>query len=176
MATPTHEGTSEPAASGGLPQFDPQWWPGQIFWFLVIFALVFLLMRHVFVPKIGGTIEARDGKIEGDIAQARTLKDQADAEAQTAAAETASARAASQKLAADARAKAQAEIAARLAEEEAKLNQTLEAAETRIFAARDQAMGHVRTIAADTAGAIVAKLTGKAASAAEISAAMAGKA
>jgi F-type H+-transporting ATPase subunit b len=176
MAGPTHEGTSEPAASGGLPQFDPQWWPGQIFWFLVIFTAVFLLMRYVFVPRIGGTIDARDDKIEGDIAEARALKDQADAEAQTAAAETATARAASQKLAADARAKAQAEIAARLAEEEAKLGQTIEAAEARIRAARDEAMGHVRTIASDTAGAIVARLTGKAASAAELNAAMAGKA
>jgi F-type H+-transporting ATPase subunit b len=176
MATPTHEGTTAPAAPSGLPQFDPQWWPGQIFWFLVIFAVVYLLMRYVFVPKIGGAIEARDGKIEGDIAQARALKDQADAEAATAAAETAQARAASQKLASDARDKAKAEIAARLADEEAKLNVTIEAAEARIRAARDQAMGNVAAIAADTAGAIVARLTGAPASAAEISAAMAGKA
>src|SRR5258706_882324 len=174
MAIPTHEGT--PPAASGLPQFDPQWWPGQIFWFLVIFTVVFLLMRYVFVPKIGGTIEARDGRIEGDIAEARALKERADAEARSAAAETAAARAASQKLAADARDKAKAELAARLAQEEAKLGESIEAAEARIRAARDQAMGNVRTIAAGTAGAIVARLTGKAASAAEMTAAMAGKA
>lgn len=176
MATPLHPGAAEPAAPSGLPQFDPQWWPGQIFWFLVVFAVVYLLMRYVFVPRIGGAIEARDGRIEGDIAQARALKDQADAEAATAAAETAAARAASQKLATEARDKAKAEIAARLAEEEAKLNVTLEAAEARIRAARDQAMANVATIASDTAGAIVSRLTGKAATAAELNSAMSGKA
>jgi len=93
MASPTQEGTTEPAQAGGLPQFDPQWWPGQIVWFLVIFAVVFFLMRLVFVPRIGGTIAARDAKIEGDIADARRLKTEADAQAQAAAAETAQARA-----------------------------------------------------------------------------------
>ena len=39
------------AASSGLPQFDFAWWPGQIVWFLVLFAIVFLLMRLVFVPR-----------------------------------------------------------------------------------------------------------------------------
>lgn len=176
MATPTHEGSAEPASAGGLPQFDPQWWPGQIFWFLVTFLFIFLMMRFVFVPKIGGAIEERDGKIDGDIAEARRLKDEADAKASAAAAETAKARAAAQKLAADARAAAGAEVAAKLAAEEAKLNEQTQAAEQRIRAARDSAMGNVKTIATDTAGAIVSKLTGQAASKAEIDAALAGRA
>lgn len=175
MATTTHEG-SAPAGSGGLPQFDPQWWPGQIVWFLAIFLFVLLMMRFVFVPKIGGAIEERDGKIDGDIAQARALRDQADAEAQAATVEAAKGRAAAQKLAQDARAAAHAEVAAALAVEEAKLNESTEAAEQRIRVARDAAMGNVRSIASDTAGAIVAKLTGKAASGSEIDAALAGRA
>jgi F-type H+-transporting ATPase subunit b len=176
MATPTQEGTAEPAAAGGLPQFDPQWWPGQIFWFLVVFLFVFLMMRFFFVPKIGGAIEERDGKIDGDIAAARRLKDEADAQAQAAAAETAKARAGAQKLASDARAAAQAEVAGKLAAEEAKLNEQTQAAEQRIRAARDTAMGNVKAIATDTAGAIVAKLTGQAASKGEIDAALVGRA
>ncbi|MGA0602378.1 hypothetical protein ACO2Q3_16840 [Caulobacter sp. KR2-114] len=176
MASPTQEGTTEPAQSGGLPQFDPHWWPGQIAWFSVIFLVVFLLMRGLFVPRIGGTIEARDAKIEGDIADARRLKAEADAQAAAAAAETAQARAQAQKLASDARAQAKADISASLAAEEAKLAETTEAAEARIRAARDEAMGNVRSIAADTAGAIVAKLTGQAASDAEIQSALAAKA
>ena len=176
MATPTHEGTAAPADAGGLPQFDPQWWPGQIFWFLAVFLFVFLMMKIFVVPKIGGAIEARDGKIDGDIAQARKLKDEADAQAVAAAADTAKARAASQKLATDARAAAQADVAAKLAAEEEKLNESTQAAEQRIRAARDTAMGNVKTIAADTAGVIVAKLTGQAASKGEIDAALAGRA
>jgi F-type H+-transporting ATPase subunit b len=172
MATETQEGTTAPqAASGGLPQFDFQWWPGQIAWFLVIFAMVLLFVRLFVHPRVGGTIEARDGKISGDIADARRLKDEAEAQAAEAAAQAAQARAAAQRVAAEARAKAQAEVTARLAEEEAKLAQQGAEAEARISKARDAAMANVAGIAADAAGAIVGKLTGRAATAAELSAA-----
>lgn len=173
MASPTQEGTTTPAQAGGLPQFDPQWWPGQIVWFLAIFLVVFLLMRSVFVPRIGGTIAARDAKIEGDIADARRLKVEADVQAQAAAAQTAQARAQAQKLAADARAEAKADISASLSAEEAKLAETTDAAEVRIRAARDEAMGNVRAIALDAAGAIVAKLTGQGPTPGEVEAALA---
>ena len=144
--TPIHaaaatEAAGHAAASGGLPQFDFQWWPGQIVWVLLVFLVLFIYMRAFAVPKLGGAIAARDAKIEGDLADARALKDQADVTAAEAADERAQARAAAQKLAGDARA-----------------------------AARDQAMTNVASIAQETAAAIVAKLTGKTASAAELSA------
>jgi F-type H+-transporting ATPase subunit b len=164
-----------PADAGGLPQFDPQWWPGQIFWFLVIFAVVFFLMRQVFVPRIGGTITAREERIEGDIAEARRLKDEAAAQAMAAGVERDQARASAQKLAAAAREAAKAEIAAALAAQDADLAATTAEAETRIRAARDQAMGNVRTIAAEAAGAIVTRLTGLDASPDEIEAALVGR-
>jgi len=167
-AAPAHEG-----GSGGLPQFDLAAWPGQMAWFLIFFAIVFVLMVRVFVPRIGGTIAEREGKISGDIAEARRLKDEADAQAAQAEAEAAQARAAAAKLASDARAKAQAEIAAALAQEEAKLAEAGAAAEARINAAREAAMGHVGEIAQDTAAAIVEKLTGRAVSPAELAAARA---
>jgi F-type H+-transporting ATPase subunit b len=171
MATETQQGTEAPAASGGLPQFDFQWWPGQILWFLAIFAFVLLFVRLFVSPRVGGTIEARDGKISGDIADARRLKDEAEAQVAAAAAETAQARAAAQRVAADARAKAQAEVAARLAEEEAKLAEQGAVAEARIAKARDAAMANVAGIASDAAGAIVGKLTGRTATSAELTAA-----
>ena len=159
---------------GGLPQFDFAQWPGQILWFLIIFFGLMLFVRFFAAPKVGGTIEAREGKIAGDIAEARRLKDEADAQAQAAAAEAAQARAAAQKVGAEARAKAQAEIAARLAEEEAKLAATGAEAEARIAKAREAAMSNVAGIASDTAKTIVEKLTGQAATAAELSAAAKG--
>ena len=160
----------EQEAGGGLPQFNTDYWPGQVLWFLIIFGVLLFLMRTVFVPKIGGAIEGREDKIGGDIAEARRLKSEAEAQAEDAAANTAQARSAAQRVALDARAKAQAEAAARMAQEEAKLAETTAAAEARIYAARDAAMGHVRKIADDTAQAMVEKLTGKAASAAELNA------
>jgi F-type H+-transporting ATPase subunit b len=169
-AAGAHEGAAAPGehAEGGLPQFDFSWWPGQIAWFLIIFFLVLAFMRLFAAPKVGGTIDAREGKIAGDIADARRMKDEADAQAQVAAAEAAQARAAAQKVGAEARAKAQAEIAARLAEEEAKLAAAGAEAEARIAQAREAAMAHVAGIAGETAQAIVQKLTGKPATAGEL--------
>ena len=171
MATETQTSTAPADSSGGLPQFDFQWWPGQIAWFLIIFVTMLVFIRLFAAPRLGGTIDARDEKISGDIADARRMKDDADAQAQAAAAETAQARAAAQRVAGDARAKAQAESAAKLAAEEAKLAEAGAVAEARIGKARDAAMANVAAIASDAASQIVAKLTGKAATAAELTAA-----
>lgn len=170
-AAGAHGAAAAEHGSGGLPQFDFAWWPGQIAWFLIIFTALLLFVRFFAAPKVGGTIEAREGKIAGDIAEARRMKEEADAQAAAAAAEAAQARAQAQKVAGEARAKAQAEIAARLAQEEAKLAEKGAEAEARIAKARDGAMAHVQTIAGDTAQAIVAKLTGRPASAAELASA-----
>jgi F-type H+-transporting ATPase subunit b len=171
---PTSAGTSQPAeASRGLPQFDQTWWPGEMVWLLIIFAVVLALMAKVFVPRLGGTIDEREDRIAGDIAQARKLKEQAEAQSAQAEAEMAQARARAQKLASEAKARVQAEAAASQAAEEAKLGETIAKAEAAIRASRDEAMGHVREIAADTAQAIVQKLTGQPASSQEVAQAMA---
>jgi F-type H+-transporting ATPase subunit b len=85
------------------------------------------------------------------------------------------ARAKAQKLGADAKANSAAEAAERQKAEEAKLNERLSVAEGEIRAARDQAMTNVRGIAVETAQAIVEKLTGTKASAADVEAALAGR-
>ena len=168
-STATHESTGAPeSGSGGLPQFDTAWWPGEMAWMLIIFAVVYVLLAKVFVPKMGGTIAAREDTIAGDIGEARRLKSEAEAQAAVTARETAEARGRAQKLALDAKAKAQGEAAERQAVEEAKLNERLSKAEGEIRAARDQAMTHVRAIASDTAQLMVEKLTGSAATAQEI--------
>jgi len=154
-----------------LPQFDPQWWPGQIAWTLIVFVVILAFMRFFAVPRLGGTIADREERIAGDIAQARTLKAEADAQAAAAAAERTKARAESHKLAQDARAKARAQVSEQLALEEAKLNETTGKAEAAINEARDRALGNVGDIAAQTAAAIVEKLTGRAPTAAEAQAA-----
>ncbi len=167
--------TSVPVDSGagGLPQFDIAQWPGQAVWMLIIFAAMLFLFTKVFVPRVGGTISAREDRIAGDIGDARRMKAQADAEAAAAAAETAQAHARAQKLALDAKARVQAEAAAETELEQAKLAEHLARAEVQILTARDQAMSNVRQIALDAAGSIVEKLTGTAPTAAQLSAAQA---
>lgn len=179
MAT-EHQGTTETTEApqgheggGGLPQLQFEHWGGQIVWLLLIFAVLYAVLSKGLLPRVSGAIEERGAKIAGDIADARRMKDEAETQARAAAAEVAEARAKAQKTAADAKAKASAEAAERQAKEEAALAEKLAAAEASIQTARDQAMSQVRVVAEETAGAIIEKLTGKAATAAELKSALA---
>jgi F-type H+-transporting ATPase subunit b len=169
----TTETTQAPEHQGGLPQLRYEYWPGQIVWLLIIFAVLYTVLAKVFLPKVGGTMLARDQRITGDMDEARRLRDQAEAEARAAEAEMNEARARAARTAAEAKARSAAEAAERQAALEAQLGEKLAAAEASIRAARDQAMGHVQAIAADTAASIAEKLTGQAASTAELEQALA---
>jgi F-type H+-transporting ATPase subunit b len=78
------------------------------------------------------------------------------------------ARARAHRVAGEARAAAKMESDARQADEDVKLAALLAGAERRIGVARGEAMGHVRAIAAETAGAMVERLTGAAPTGAEL--------
>jgi F-type H+-transporting ATPase subunit b len=175
LLTAAAAAAAEPA-SGGLPQFDLARWPGQMVWMLLIFGVMLFLFAKVFVPRVGGTISDREDRIAGDIGDARRLKEQADQQAASAAAEMVAARSVAHKLAIDAKARASADTAAQEALEDARLNEVLAKADARIGVARDQAMAHVREIAGETAQAIVAHLTGREASTDEVKSALAGRA
>ncbi|MGH7024741.1 MAG: hypothetical protein ACREEB_14295 [Caulobacteraceae bacterium] len=159
-------------SASGLPQFDLGQWPGEMVWSLAIFFVLYLLFTFVFVPRVGGAIDAREDTISGDVGDARRLRDEAQAQADAAAAEMDEARLRAHRVATESRAAAKAEAAARQADEDHKLAALLGQAEERIAATRGEAMTHVRAIASETAAAIVARLTGDAASQAELDAAM----
>ena len=156
--------TAADQSAGGLPQFDLSQWPGQIVWALGIFLVLYILFSRVFVPRVGGTIGVREDTIAGDIGDARRLKDEAEGQARAAAEEMGQARGRAHKVAADAKAAA----SARQAQEDARLTDTMAQAEARIAAARGEAMTHVRAIAVETAQAMIERLTGAAASPAEV--------
>jgi len=160
--TTSSTGHGEEHASGGLPQFQTEHWAGQMVWLVLIFAVLFALIAKVFAPRLRHVIDTRGSTIAEDLASARAIRDEAEAQAKDAAAETAAAHAAARKMAADAKAKATAELAAAQAKEDARLSAILAEAEASIRAKRDEALSHVTEIATDTASALVEKLTGKA--------------
>jgi F-type H+-transporting ATPase subunit b len=151
-----------------MPQFEFATWPGQIFWLLVTFAVLYGVLSRVFIPRVRHAIDTRRDQIANDMAEARRLRDEAEAQAEIADAQMAEGRLRAQHLAADAKAKSAAESANRQAALETELSGKLEEAETRIRASRDQAMSQVRGIAADTGSAITEKLSGKAVVAGEL--------
>lgn len=170
----THATTgAEGHGGGGLPQFRFEQWGGQIFWLLIIFAILYALLSWVFVPRLRRVIDERARTISEAVEQARSVQDEAAEQARVAEAEVAEARAASQRVALDARTKANTEATERQAAEDAKIAERVGEAEARIRKARDKAMANVGTIASETASAIVEKLTGQAPAAGDIEAAIA---
>jgi F-type H+-transporting ATPase subunit b len=163
-----HEG-----AEGGLPQFEFQWWGGQIIWLLIIFAVLYVLIGKVFTPRLRKALDARVETIATAVAEARQVQAEADDQAATGARELAEARAQALKIARDAQTKAQEANAAQSAAEDAKLAEKLSVAEAEIRSARDKALGSVKTIAEDTTKALILHLTDKEPSDAEVRTAIA---
>jgi len=103
-----HETTAGEEHATGLPQFEFGYWPGQVFWLLLVFVVLYVVLSKLFLPRVGGAIEARAAKIEGDLTEARAARDEAERQSAEAAAELAQARARAQKTAAEAKAAAAA--------------------------------------------------------------------
>jgi F-type H+-transporting ATPase subunit b len=154
-----------------MPQFEVANWPGQIFWLLVTFAVVYFALSKVYIPRMRHGIDTRRERIGEDMAEARRLRDEAEAQAEIARAQMAEARAAAQRTSAEAKARAAHEAAERQRALQSDLDARLGEAEGRIRTARDQAMGQVKGIAVETAAAIAEKLSGQPVATAEVEAA-----
>lgn len=130
----------------------------QIFWLLVFFGLTFLVVGRGMVPKIMATVADRESQIGADLAAAKAARDAADEqEAQWRVRENEN-RAAAQALVAAAKERGALETEARLKTAQAQFDSEIGAAETRIEAARRDALAELEIVAADAAQAIVAKL------------------
>ena len=175
------DGVTEVAAhgggesGGGLPQFEFEHWGGQIVWLFLIFAVLYILLAKVFIPRLRKIQDTRAATIADAVTQARSVQAEAEAQAKAAQAEIDEARARARGLAVEAKAKAAAELAASQKAEDARLQAQMDEAEARIRGLRDQAMSNVRGIAGETAQAMVEKLTGLKVTAAEIDAALAAR-
>src|SRR5205085_3611797 len=162
MATTTHTEHTEVPHKGGFPPFQKDTFASQLVWLAITFVALYLLISRIAVPRIGGILEAREGRIAGDIADAQRLK--ADSEAALAAYEKAlaDARNRAQAIGAEIRDKLNAEAEERRKGLEGKLNAQLAEAEKTIAATKAAAMANVRGIAVDAASAIVERLIGTA--------------
>jgi F-type H+-transporting ATPase subunit b len=161
MATKSH--TEVPA--GGKPAFPPfakETFASQIVWLVITFVALYLLISRIAVPRIGGIIEARAKRIEGDFADAQRAKQESEAALAAYEKALADARNRAQAIGAEIRDKLHAEAEERRKALEAKLNAELADAEKSIAATKTAAMANVRGIAVDAASAIVERLIGTA--------------
>jgi F-type H+-transporting ATPase subunit b len=131
-----------------------------IVWLGIIFGLLYYVMSAYALPRVASVLEARRLRIDGDLEQAQAAKERADAAMAEHQAATAKARAEAQGSVVAATQQAQTEAAAKAEVVNARLNAQIAAAEARIAASRDAAMASLRSVAGDTAEALVARLTG----------------
>lgn len=161
MATDAH--TEHPG--GGKPQFPPfnkETFASQLVWFVIFFVALYVLIGRFAIPRLGGIIEARRGRVEGDLAEANRLKAQSDAALAAYEKSLADARNRAQALASETRDKLNAEAEERRKALESQLNLKLAEAEKTIAATKTAAMSNVRGIAIEAAAAIVQRLIGTA--------------
>jgi F-type H+-transporting ATPase subunit b len=157
---------------GGFPPFQKDTYASQIVWLVITFVALYLLLSRIAVPRIGGIIEARTKRVEGDFAEAQRSKDESEAALAAYEKALADARGRAQTIGAEIRDKLNAEADERRKALEAKLNAQLGEAEKQIAATKSAAMTNVRGIAVDAASAIVERLIGTAPAAPAVSAAV----
>jgi F-type H+-transporting ATPase subunit b len=143
-----------------MPQLDFSTFPSQLFWLTITFAVLYLLMAKLILPRIESVIGARQSRMDGDLERASRM--QSEAEAVMAAYE---------KALATAREKAQATMkettdrlnaiaAERQAQASALIGKRLEEAERRIAEEKGRAMASLRELATEVTQASVSRLIG----------------
>src|SRR5580704_7471012 len=114
-----------------MPQLDYHTFAPQLVWLAITFVVLYVLMSRLALPKVRAAIEGRRRHLDDDLGRA---------------AEQETLRVTGEKLGAEAAAR-QRQLAASLAEQ-------IAAAEARIAAGKDQALGEIRNIAAEVGGAV----------------------
>ena len=155
-ATPALGAESE----AGLPQLDPTFYPGELFWLAISFTLLYVVMAKFALPSVQTVLTKRHGAVQGDL--------EAAAEASKIAKEL---KVEQEKALAEARAKARAivgEVAvalskdgatAQAAQQEA-LHARVREAEQKIAAERDAVLKEVPQVAKALAQDVIGAVTG----------------
>ncbi|GLS85745.1 ATP synthase subunit b 2 [Cypionkella aquatica] len=166
MATTT---TTEAAVTGahetakaGMPQLEFSHFPNQIFWLVVTLLVIFLALKLIALPRIGGTLATRRGTITNDLAAAEELKLKVVAAEKAYADALTSARAEAGKIAAAAKADIQADLNKAIAKADAQIAAKATESAGRIDEIRAGAQEAIAEVAKDTAKELVAALGGKA--------------
>jgi F-type H+-transporting ATPase subunit b len=150
------------ARAEGMPQLDfaNPLTTSQVGWGIIIFALLYVLLARIGLPKVGAVLEERARHIASDLETAQASKVRADEAARQVAEATARARAEAQAAINAALDVAKREGAARIAALNERLETQLREAETQINAARSAALRALREVATDTAATVIGRLTG----------------
>lgn len=155
--------TSPAFAAGGepgLPQLDITTWPSQLFWLVVTFGVGYIIMARVVTPRIGSVLEERRTRLTDDLDKAKEASEEAAKMRADYEAGLEKARSDAADFARNAATEAAQNAEAAEAKVAKKLATKVTSAETKLSAARAEAMENLNTVAAEAAIDAVAQLTG----------------
>jgi F-type H+-transporting ATPase subunit b len=145
-----------------MPQIDQiaEIFASQLFWLAIFFGALFLIVGLGMVPKIQGTVDARDSRIAGDLQEAATARETADRLEEEYRLAMDRSRADAARVAAEAKAAAAKAAEERVRVADAAAAGRLEEASQRIAAARASAEAEIELVAAEAAQAMVERVAG----------------
>jgi len=132
----------------------------QIFWLLVTFGILYFGIGKAMVPKIVSTMDAREGRIAGDLAAAVAARAQADTVQATWQAEMDSARVVAQAETAAAAKRAATAFEQQVHAADAEIAERLGHHDLAIANAKAEALANLQGVAAEAAQQLTAKVAG----------------
>jgi F-type H+-transporting ATPase subunit b len=145
-----------------MPQIEQiaEIYASQLFWLVIFFGAIFVFIGLGMVPKIQGTVDARDARIASDLQEAATARGTADTLEEQYRAALDKSRAEAAQVAAEAKAASARATEAKVADADKAAQSRLEEATARISEARSSAMSEIEAVAAEAAAGMVQRVAG----------------
>ena len=146
------------ALAAAVPQLDRTWYPNQLLWLAVSFGLLYAVVARFITPTIRKVMATREEAIGGAIREAERAKQAAETTRGKFESEGHQARGKAAEFMAQAQAQSSREAAEAMAKLDHEIARKNTLAETRITAARDQALATMGDATAELASVMAAKL------------------
>lgn len=132
----------------------------QLFWLAVVFGIIYFVIGRGMVPKIRGTVGARDAQIAADLQRAQAAREDADRTEAEWRARMDAARAEASRVAQEAKRASAVETEGKVKAAADAIALKVEGAESQIRTAVAAARAEIETVAAEAAQEMVQRLTG----------------
>ena len=145
-----------------MPQIDQiaDVYASQLFWLVIFFGAIFVIVGLGMLPKIQGTIDARDEKIAADLKAADEARTAADGLEEVYRTGMDKGRAEAGKLSADAKSEAIRNTEKAVAKADKAIAAKVDKATAKVAEARASARAEIEAVAADAAQAMIQRVAG----------------
>jgi len=149
---------SQAAEQAGIPQLDFSAFPNQIFWLVVFLVILFVIVRHLAIPRIETIRESRSRRIRNDLDGAERAAAEAGRLRSEIELSLAEAKAEAEAISAETRAKIRGSQDEAMEEVAGEIRRLSEASETRIRRIAESAGDSISEIATAAARDILSTL------------------